>query len=76
MSHTIREAYMSRDTVIYLLPNLGFIINIKKIECQKIEVLLMERDSVKMILSLTPENLQKVVKTCQNLLKSHSTTLL
>ena len=79
LSHTIREAHMSRDTVIYLLQNLGFIINVKKSilhPCQKIEFLGMEIDSIKMTLSLTPEKVQKVVKTCQNLLRSHSTTLL
>ena len=31
---------------------------------------------IKMALSLTPEKVQKVVKACQNLLRSHSTTLL
>ena len=36
----------------------------------------MEIDSVKMTLSLTPEKVQKVVKTCQNFLRGHSTTLL
>ena len=69
--HTIREAHMSRD--------MGFIINIKKsilYPCQKIKFLGMETDSIKMTLSLTPEKVQKVVKTCQNLLRSHSTTLL
>ena len=79
LSHTIREAHMRRDTVIYLLHNLGFIINVKKSilhPCQKIEFLGMEIDSIKMTLSLTPEKVQKVVKTCQNLLRSHSTTLL
>ena len=30
LSHTVREAYMNRDTIIYLLRNLAFIINIKK----------------------------------------------
>ena len=76
LSHTIREARMSRDAVVYLL---DFIINIKKSilhPCQKIEFLGMEIDSIKMTLSLTPEKVQKVVKTCQNLLRSHSTTLL
>ena len=70
LSHTIREAHMSRD--------MGFIINIKKSilhPCQKIKFLGMETDSIKMTLSLTPEKVQKVVKTCQNLLRSHSTTL-
>ena len=67
---------MSRDAVVYLL---DFIINIKKSilhPCQKIEFLGMEIDSIKMTLSLTPEKVQKVVKTCQNLLRSHFTTLL
>ena len=70
---------MSRDTVIYLLQNLGFTINIKKSilhPCQEIEFLGMEIDSIKMTLSLTAENVQKVVRTCKNLLRSHSTTLL
>ena len=60
LSYTIREAHMSQDTVIYLLQNLGFITNIKK----------------SMTLSLTPVKVQKIVKTCQNLLRNHSATLL
>ena len=71
LSHTIREAHMSRD--------MGFIINIKKSilhPCQEIKFLGMETDSIKMTLSLTPEKVQKVVKTCQNFLRGHSTTLL
>ena len=36
----------------------------------------METDSIKTTLSLTTEKIQKVVKTCQNLLRSHSTTFL
>ena len=79
LSHTIREAYMIRDTVIYLLQNLGFIINIKKsilLSYQKTKFLGMEIDSMKMTLPKRPEKVQKVVKTCQNLLRSHCTTLL
>ena len=37
----------------------------------KIEFLGMEIDSIKMTMSLTAEKVQKVVKTCQNLLRSH-----
>ena len=76
LSYTIREARMSRGTVVYLL---DFIINIKESilhPCQKIEFLGMEIESIKMTLSLTPEKLQKVVKTCQHLLRSHPTILL
>ena len=34
----------------------------------------MEKDSVKMNLSLTLEKVGNVFKTCQNFIKSHSTT--
>ena len=67
LSHTIREAHMSRDTVIYFLQNLGFIVNIKKSilhSFQKIEFLGMEIDSIKMMLSLTTTG---GIKSCQNL---------
>ena len=60
---------MSRGTVIYLLQNLSFIINIKESifhPYQKIEFLGMEIYSIKITLSLTPEKVQKVVMTCQN----------
>ena len=66
LSQAIQEAHISRDTVIYLLQNLGFIINIKKSilhPWQKIEFLGMEIDLIKMTLSLTPENVQKVAKS-------------
>ena len=36
----------------------------------------MEIDSIKMTLSLTTKKVQKVVKTCQNFVRSYSTTLL
>ena len=77
LSNAILEAHISQ--VMYLLQNLGFVINIKKSilhPCQKIDILGMKIDSIKMTLSLTPEKVQKVVKTCQNLLRSRSTTLL
>ena len=64
---------------IYILLNMSFMINIMKSilhSCQKTEVLGMEIDSIKMTLSLTREKVQKVIKTCQNLLRSHSTTVL
>ena len=63
LSHTIQEVHISKDTVIYLLQNLGFIINMKKSilhPCQKIEFLGVEIDSIKMTLSLTPEKEKKL----------------
>ena len=79
LSHTIQVAHISRDTVIYLLQNFGFIKNIRYSilhPCQKIEFLVMETDLIKMTFSLTPQKVQKVVKTCQNLLRSYYITLL
>ena len=58
LSHTIGKARISQDMVIHLLQNLGFIIDIKKSILylhQKIKFLGMEIDSIKTILSLTPE---------------------
>ena len=73
LSYTIRETHISQDS--HISPaELGFIINIKKSmlhPCQKIEFLRMELDSIKITLSLTPEMVQKLVKTCQNHLRSH-----
>ena len=34
----------------------------------------MEKDSIKMTLSLSPEKAQKVAKTCQSLVRNYSTT--
>ena len=79
LSHTIQETHMSWYMVIYLLQNLGFIINIRKWilhPWQKREFLVLEIDSIKMTLSLAPNKVQKNGKTCQNLLRRHSTTLL
>ena len=70
LSHTVQEAHMSRDTVIHLRQNLSFSPMPENI------ISGMEIDSIKMTLSLTPEKVQKVVQTCQNLLRSHSTTVL
>ena len=69
---------MSRDTIIYLRQNLGFIINIKTSisqPCQKIEFLGMEIDSVKMSFPLKPEKIKKAVKIFHNFARIHSTTL-
>ena len=36
----------------------------------------MEIDSIKITLSFTPDQVQKVIKTFQNFLRSHSSTIL
>ena len=71
--HNTRNSHQPRHS--HISPaELGFIINIKKSmlhPCQKIEFLRMELDSIKVTLSMTPEKVQKLVKTCQNNLRSH-----
>ena len=62
LSYTIQEAHMSQDQFLH--------------PCQKIEFLGMESDSIKMTLLSTTAKIQKIVQTCQNLLRSHSTTFL
>ena len=71
LSQTIREARMSRDTVLYLLQNMSFIIDIKKSilhPCQKTEFVGMKIDSIKMTFSLTPD--QKRYKTLSKLART------
>ena len=68
LSHTIQEAHMSREKVIYLLQSFCFIINIKKSTlhpCRKIELLVMEKDSIKLTLSLTAEKVQNLSGSAQ-----------
>ena len=70
---------MSRDTVIFLLQNLGFIINWKKsvlTPVQEIEFLGLTMNSVTLKLSLSKTKVQKVVSECQNLLNNPQTLIL
>ena len=56
LGKTLEETILSRDTVIYLLQNLGFLINLKKSVLhptpQRIKFLGMITDSVEMTMSL------------------------
>ena len=77
--HSLEEIFMSRDTVIFLLQNLGFIINWKKsvlTPVQEIEFLGLTMNSVTLKLSLSKTKVQKVVSECQNLLNNPQTSIL
>ena len=55
IGHTIRETLMARDTVIFFLQQLGFVLNLKKSllgPTQRIEFLWVTVDSLIMTLSL------------------------
>ena len=79
MGSTIEEVLMGRDTLIYLLQNLGFIINQKKsvmIPSQIIEFLGMIINTKEMLLSLPEKKIQKIQNKCQNLLKKQRVSIL
>ena len=79
ISHSLEEILMSRDTVIFLLQHLGFVINWKKpvlTPVQEIEFLRLTINSVTLELSLNKTKIQKVVSECQNLLNNPQTTIL
>ena len=79
MGHSIEEINMCRNTVIFLLQHLGFVINSKKsvlTPVQEIEFLGLKINSVNLEISLTEERIQKVKTKCQNLLKEPATSIL
>ena len=73
IGHSLEELVMSRDTVMFLLQHLGFIINWKKsvlTPVQEIEFLGLTINSVTLELSLNKTKTQKVVSERQNLLNN------
>ena len=73
IGHSLEEIVMSRDTVMFLLQHLGFIINWKKsvlAPVQEIEFLGLTINSVSLGLSLNKTKTQKVVSERQNLLSN------
>ena len=76
MGQTMDESLMSRDTAIFLLQHLGFVLNLEKSilnPLQEIEFLGVTMNSLKMYLSLPPEVL-KIQSQCQNIhSKGHAT---
>ena len=79
IDHTIEEPLMARDTVIFLLQQLGFVLNLKKSELtptQRIEFLGVTIDSLTMTLSLPEKKVSKVQKQFQELLQKTKKSIL
>ena len=79
MGRTLEEILMSRDTLIFLLQHLGFVINMKKSvlkPSQQIEFLGLKINTRTMTLVLTEEKMNKVILKCQNLFSHPQTTVL
>ena len=76
---TLEEVLMSRDTLIFLLQHLGFVINMKKSVLkppQQIVFLSLKINTHTMTLVLTKEKIEMVILKCQNLLSHPQTTVL
>ena len=79
MGDSIEKISMCRDTVIFLLQHLGFVINWRKsvlTPVQEIEFLGLKTNSVNLEISLTEEKIQKVKIKRQNLLTEPETSIL
>ena len=78
ISQTINGLDIARDILIFLLQSLGFVINRKKsvlVPLQKIEFLGLEIESVRIIITLPPEEIKKLRLKCQKLISNPRTTL-
>ena len=66
MAALVEELTLAQDTLIYLLQNLGFLINIKKSAlqpCQTIQFLGMEINSIDMTITIPGEKKESCSKT-------------
>ena len=75
---TVNCLEIARDTLIFLLQSLGFVINLQKfvlVPLQKIEFLGLEIDSVRMTLTLPQEKVKKLRLKCQKLISNPRMTL-
>uniref|UniRef100_A0A7M5V2U2 Reverse transcriptase domain-containing protein n=1 Tax=Clytia hemisphaerica TaxID=252671 RepID=A0A7M5V2U2_9CNID len=78
IASTPEELRQMRDTTIFLLQSLGFLINVKKSvfePTQKIEFLGMIIDSIKMTLSLPEEKVVAIKKQCSEMLEKEKVPL-
>ena len=78
MAASREEIIVARDTLIYLLQGLGFLINIKKSvlePTQFIEFLGIEINSLEMTLQLPQEKKNQIVTQCQGLLEKSNVTI-
>ena len=79
LARSVHELIFHRDTVIYLLPNLVFVLHLKRLvlePSQKIEVLEMVLGSIKMEISLPQEKLVKLISQCKQVAGSKMITII
>ena len=79
MGRTLPEILMARDTLIFLLQHLGFVINLKKSvlhPVKQIEFLGLVIDTEKMGFALSEKKLKYVSQQCQEIFKQPKTSVL
>ena len=79
LGNSMSELFMARDSVIFLLQHLGFVINLKKCvldPAQEIEFLGLIANSQTMTLSLPKEKIGKIKDQCLRLYKASEVSLL
>ena len=78
MAESPQKFIESRDTTLFLLQNLGFVINWEKSElvpCQKIDFLGFQIDTCAMMFYLPQEKVQKIKQLCLQMLNSVKVTV-
>ena len=79
IGHTIEEKLIARDTVVFCLQQLGFVLNLQKsvlTPTQRIQFLGAAVDSLIMTLSRSEKKASKVQKQCQELLQKTQVLIL
>ena len=79
MAQTLKEISQAKETLIFLLQNLGFVINFKKSQLtpvKEIEFLGLVINSVNMMLALPQEKVLDIQNKCAQLIASPKTTIM
>ena len=79
MAQTLKEISQAKETLIFLLQNLGFVINLKKSQLKpvkEIEFLGLVINSVNMTLALPQEKVLDIQNKCAQLIASPKTTIM
>ena len=79
MAQTLKEILQAKETLIFLLQNLGFVINFKKSQLtpvKEIEFLELVINSVNMTLALPQEKVLDIQNKCMQLIASPKTTIM
>ena len=78
MGSSLEEIMMARDTLIFILLHLGFVINFQKsilTPCHQIQFLGVEIDSITMTISLPLQKKEQIILQCKDILNQSDVSL-